>query len=285
MFASMSQRRFLRNLGVAALAFVLLGGIGFSVVATQEGPKRAVPSARDILGPASVVPLADQPPAELIVDPPLPEPLAKGVVVVQYRTENLQLVPVFGPEALAVSPRIGHLHVSVDDTPWVWGSTSGEPLIINGLSPGPHKVTIDLVNANHKSLEKRVVKFDVPKQEIARPALAALDSQQPPAKLIVEAPQADALAHGVVIIKYRTENLQIAPVFGPAALAIKPRIGHLHITVDDLPWRWANASGESVIVGGLPPGPHRIQIELADANHRPLARDIVKFDVTGRYKP
>jgi Family of unknown function (DUF6130) len=33
-------------------------------------------------------------------------------------------------------------------------------------------------------------------------------------------------------------------VFGEAALKVSPRLGHLHITVDDLPWLWADASGQ-----------------------------------------
>ena len=33
-------------------------------------------------------------------------------------------------------------------------------------------------------------------------------------------------------------------MFGPNALDVSPRIGHIHVTVDDAPWRWADASGE-----------------------------------------
>ena len=50
---------------------------------------------------------------KLVVDAPLPEPLSRGVALIRYRTENLQILPVFGPQALDVSPRIGHLHVAV----------------------------------------------------------------------------------------------------------------------------------------------------------------------------
>jgi len=60
-----------------------------------------------------------QPAAKIVVDAPLPEPLSRGVVFIQYRTENLQIVPVFGPQALDVSPRVGHLHVAVDGASWV----------------------------------------------------------------------------------------------------------------------------------------------------------------------
>ncbi len=48
-----------------------------------------------------------QPSAKIVVDQPLAEPLSRGVVFIQDRTENLQIVPVFGPNALDVSPRIG----------------------------------------------------------------------------------------------------------------------------------------------------------------------------------
>src|SRR4029077_11023267 len=47
----------------------------------------------------------NEPPAKSCIDAPLAEALSRGVLFIQYRTENLHIVPVFGPEALAVSPR------------------------------------------------------------------------------------------------------------------------------------------------------------------------------------
>jgi hypothetical protein len=82
-------------------------------------------------------------------------------------------------------------------------------------------------------------------------------TSEPPAKIIVDPPLADSLAHGRVVIQYRAENLRIVQVFGPAVLAVSPRIGHIHVTVDDAPWRWADASGEPLIINGLPVGPHK----------------------------
>src|SRR5689334_10611281 len=79
----------------------------------------AAQSARDVRG-APAEPLQNEPPAKILVDPPLAEPLSHGRVVIQYRTENLHIAPVFVPAALAVSPRAGHLHVTVDDASWVW---------------------------------------------------------------------------------------------------------------------------------------------------------------------
>jgi hypothetical protein len=119
-------------------------------------------TAREVRGPAGVVPLASEPPAGITIDPPLADSLAHGRVVIQYRTENLRIVQVFGPAALAVSPRIGHVHVTVDDAPWRWADASGEPLIINGLPAGPHKILIELVNANHQTLDQGTVAFVIP---------------------------------------------------------------------------------------------------------------------------
>jgi hypothetical protein len=114
--------------------------------------------------PAPVVPLASQPPARLIVDSPLPEQLAMGLVVVRYRTEHLRIVPVFGPAALNVSPRIGHLHVTVDDAPWHWVDASGEPLIIQWLPPGPHKLLIELADPAHRVIDRTTIHLEIPQR-------------------------------------------------------------------------------------------------------------------------
>ena len=98
----------------------------------------------------------EEPPARIVIDPPVAEWLARGMVVIQYRAENLRIVQVFGPNALDVSPRIGHVHVTVDDAPWHWADASGEPIIITRLPAGPHKVLIELVNANHQTLDQGV---------------------------------------------------------------------------------------------------------------------------------
>ena len=123
-------------------------------------------NATDICRPASVIPLASasEPPAKIVIDPPLAEPLARGVAVIQYCAQNLHIVPAFGPNALAVSPRIGHIHVRVDDASWVWADASGLPIILQGLLPGPHKVLIELVDANHHTLDKGMVTFVIPEK-------------------------------------------------------------------------------------------------------------------------
>jgi energy-coupling factor transporter ATP-binding protein EcfA2 len=93
--------------------------------------------------------------------------------------------------------------------------------------------------------------------------------KEPPAQLIVDPPNSQALAVGVVLIQYRAENVHIVAVFGPAAVNVFPRVGHLHINVDDLPWHWADASDTGTIdIKDLPPGQHTVRIDLVDGNHQ-----------------
>jgi hypothetical protein len=116
--------------------------------------------------PTHVIPLtANEPAAKIVIDPPLAEPLAsRGVAIVQYCAQNLHIAPVFGPGAVSASPRVGHIHISLDDASWVWADASGTPIILQGLSPGPHTVHITLVDANHHPLDQGAVTFIVPEK-------------------------------------------------------------------------------------------------------------------------
>ncbi|WP_410579853.1 DUF6130 family protein [Amycolatopsis sp. lyj-108] len=142
------------------LAVLLTAACG----APPPAPPAAAPPAAATAdwSPAPVVPRPSQPPPSLVVDAPLPEQLAMGLVVLRYRAENLRIVPVYGPAALDVSPRIGHIHVTVDDAAWHWADGSGEPLIIQSLPAGPHKVWIGLADPTHKILDQKTLTFVVP---------------------------------------------------------------------------------------------------------------------------
>lgn len=121
-------------------------------------------TARDIKGATPLVAIQNEPQAKLIVDPPIPEQLAQGRVFIQYRTENLRILPVFGTAALAVSPRVGHLHYYLDGQSWATVDTSGETVVFVGLPPGSHKVKLELADTTHRPISgcSKVVEFTVP---------------------------------------------------------------------------------------------------------------------------
>ncbi len=126
-------------------------------------------SAREIRGASPYLAIESEPAPKLIVDPPIPEGLVQGVYWAQYRVENLRIVQVFGEGARQVSPRVGHLHITVDDLPWWWADASDNNTVdIAGLPPGEHKVKIELVDSDHNVFPGQVVtqRFTVPRNQM-----------------------------------------------------------------------------------------------------------------------
>ena len=112
--------------------------------------------------PPAILPVASEQEPKLIVYPPHPDALARGVIIIQFQTENLRIMPVFGAKAAEVSPHLGHMHVTLDDGPGTWAHTSNDPVIINGLPPGTHKILMELADPNHKILTAETVNVTVP---------------------------------------------------------------------------------------------------------------------------
>ena len=120
-------------------------------------------TATRVLAQSTVVPIDNEPAPTLFVEPPLPGPLAQGVVFIPYRVENLRILPLAGPAARDLSPRVGHLHITVDDLPWLWadfGQTN--TVVLAGMPQGPHKVLIELVDPEGHVFTARTVTFDAP---------------------------------------------------------------------------------------------------------------------------
>jgi hypothetical protein len=116
----------------------------------------------------------------------------------------------------------------------------------------------------------------------AQSAVVSIDNEPAP-RLIVEPPLPGPLAQGVVFIPYRVENLRILPVGGAAARNVSPRIGHLHITVDDLPWQWADyGNSNTIILVGMPRGEHKVLIEVVDAEGNVFTGQTVTFHSPGK---
>lgn len=112
--------------------------------------------------PPAVIPLESEPAPKLVAYPPLPSALARGVAIIEFRTEHLRILPVFGKNAVDVSPQLGHVHVTLDDWPGTWAHTSQDPVILVGLKPGAHRVVLELADPAHKILAREEVTFTVP---------------------------------------------------------------------------------------------------------------------------
>jgi len=133
---------------------------------TRNDVKETTPSAKEVRGASPYLELKNELAPKLIVDRPLPDLLDQGIVWIQWRAENVNIVPVFGKGALSASPRVGHLHVHFDDLPWLWADASNINTIdLAGVPPGPHKVSIELVDANHQVFpgQSKTVTFTVGK--------------------------------------------------------------------------------------------------------------------------
>ena len=119
--------------------------------------------ATDTFAQSTVVPIENEPAPRLFVEPPLPGPLAQGVAFIPYRVENVRILPVAGPAARNLSPRVGHLHITVDDLPWLWADFGqSNTIVLVGLPRGQHKVLIELVDAEGNLFTAQTVTFDAP---------------------------------------------------------------------------------------------------------------------------
>src|ERR1044072_3761045 len=115
----------------------------------------------------TVVPIDNEPTPRLRVEAPLPGPLAHGVVVIPYGVENVRILPVAGPAARNLSPRVGHLHITVDDLPWLWAdSGQSNTLVLAGMPRGLHKVLIELVEAEGNVSTAQTVTFHSPGKDV-----------------------------------------------------------------------------------------------------------------------
>ncbi len=155
------------SLFMVAVAMVVGVGAALPRTSTSTKAKPTPQSARQVHEATPYAEIDNEAPPKLIVDAPLPDLLAltPSIVWIQWRVENVRVVPVFGKSALSVSPRVGHLHIQVDDLPWGWADASNINTIdVAGLPPGPHKIRIDLVNANHEVFpgQSKTVTFTIP---------------------------------------------------------------------------------------------------------------------------
>jgi hypothetical protein len=147
--------------------FRFFGRVGGTIVVAALALPATPQTAEEVKGATPLVAIKNEAPPKLVVDPPIPDQLALGRVFIQYRTENIRILPVFGGAALAVSPRVGHLHYYVDGQPWPIVDTSGETVVLVGLAPGAHTVKLELADATHRPIAgaSQIVEFAIPPQK------------------------------------------------------------------------------------------------------------------------
>jgi hypothetical protein len=169
--ATKDTRHHMKRLPFLLVAVAAVAGVVATAPPSSHADEGAAPprSAMDVRGATPYMEIKNEPPPKLFVDAALPEGLAHaaGAFWAQYRVENVRLLPVFGESALKASPRIGHLHISVDDMPWLWADSSDNNTVdIAGFPPGQHKVKIELVDANHNVFpgQSKTVTFTIPKK-------------------------------------------------------------------------------------------------------------------------
>ncbi|WP_042884876.1 DUF6130 family protein [Cupriavidus necator] len=155
----------------------ILKYLSAAAVATAFCASASAQVAQNAIRPPAILPLSSEPAPKLIPYAALPEPLARGVVIIQFRTENFRVMPVFGKPAVDISPRMGHLHVTVDDAHGTWAHTSEDPIIVVGLTPGPHKLRLELADPSHKILATEVVAVTVPDLKVSGSAAPSASHQ------------------------------------------------------------------------------------------------------------
>jgi hypothetical protein len=131
-----------------------------------EMPADDTAIATGAVAQSTIIPIDNEPAPRLFVEPPVPGPLAQNVVFIPYRVENVRILPVAGPAARNLSPRVGHLHITVDDLPWLFadfGQTN--TVVLVGLPRGQHKVLIELVDGEGNLFAAQTVAFNTPGKE------------------------------------------------------------------------------------------------------------------------
>ena len=141
----------------------LLAAVASVAMLTQVGLHAAMANEAQTAIPSQLLTVANEPAPKLTVDAPIPAALARGVALISYRVENLRILPVLGDAAAGVSPRVGHLHITVDNLPWPWAQFSNDgTIVVADLPAGEHKVTIELASTAHQVYTGKTVAFSIP---------------------------------------------------------------------------------------------------------------------------
>ncbi|MFT4053797.1 MAG: DUF6130 family protein [Novosphingobium sp.] len=141
---------------LAFAAFVLCSLPGAAQAATICGKTMPVPPHVREQGAATVTP-------SLTLSAPCAEALQDRQVYIAFRVDNMAVIPLYteinGDTVTTLTPKIGHLHVTVDDAGYSWIHASNDPIYFGPVTPGTHTVRVDLVDAAHETLQTQTVRF------------------------------------------------------------------------------------------------------------------------------
>lgn len=127
------------------------------------------------------------------------------------------------------------------------------------------------------------------------PAPAAAPASPPPAagapRVFFIEPQDGATVKSPVHLVFGIENFEIAPVPAGTVETARPNIGHHHVGVDtdclppgtEIPRAspWVHfGKGDNMIDMQLPPGPHRLALEIGDDKHTTIAGLCTTISIT-----
>ena len=145
-------------------ATLLFAGLALAAPASAQVAQVSAPRATPFL------PITNEPAPRLQVDPPLAQPLAaRGTAIIPYRLENFRILPIFGAAAAGVSPRAGHLHVTIDNLPWHWADAGNtDAVVVAGLPAGRHRILIEIATPEHQVIAGQAVDFVVPQTDAGR---------------------------------------------------------------------------------------------------------------------
>jgi hypothetical protein len=154
--SSIERRNYKMNRLTKTLATMVAAAV-FSASAFAQ-------SASEVPHASALVPSKSEAAPKLVLGEPFPEALARGALVVPYRVENLRILPILGPGAGEISPRVGHLHVGIDDLPWHWADfgENAQTIVVVGLAAGQHKLAVGLAGSDHHVYGTETVTFTIP---------------------------------------------------------------------------------------------------------------------------
>jgi hypothetical protein len=205
-------------------------------------------------------------PSPLAFATPPPSVVRGNVVTLDLAVRGVIVAAADGD----TSGRTGHLHVFVDRPPAAPGTviprepgiihTTETRVAVNGLSPGPHLLSVVLGDGAHRRLGDALAEAEV---TVAGPAVTA---SAPPT-----VPNGETVAVTVTV-----DGLRLVPADGDRS----GQSGHLHLFVDRPPTPAGqpipkedgiiHTTETTVPLHGLAPGEHTVWVVAGDGAHVPF---------------